>query len=71
MGAHRRRRSSRSAPPRAAPGCSATPGPPTAKATEAYSKYVITDMYAKAAQGIPPAEAVKWAESELKKIYET
>ena len=45
-------------------------GPPTAKATEAYSKYVITDMYAKAAQGTPPAEAVKWAESELKKIYE-
>jgi multiple sugar transport system substrate-binding protein len=46
-------------------------GPPTAKATEAYSKYVITDMYAKAAQGVPPAEAVKWAEGELKKIYET
>jgi multiple sugar transport system substrate-binding protein len=46
-------------------------GPPTAKATEAYTKYVITDMYAKAAQGTPPAEAVKWAESELKKIYET
>jgi multiple sugar transport system substrate-binding protein len=45
-------------------------GPPTAKATEAYSKYVITDMYAKAAQGTPPAEAVKWAEAELKKIYE-
>jgi multiple sugar transport system substrate-binding protein len=45
-------------------------GPPTAKATEAYTKYVITDMYAKAAQGTPPAEAVKWAESELKKIYE-
>jgi len=46
-------------------------GPPTAKATEAYTKYVITDMYAKAAQGTPPAEAVKWAEGELKKIYET
>jgi multiple sugar transport system substrate-binding protein len=46
-------------------------GPPTAKATEAYSKYVITDMYAKAAQGMAPAEAVKWAEAELKKIYET
>jgi multiple sugar transport system substrate-binding protein len=45
-------------------------GPPTAKATEAYTKYVITDMYAKAAQGTPPAAAVKWAESELKKIYE-
>ena len=46
-------------------------GPPTAKATEAYTKYIITDMYAKAAQGTPPAEAVKWAEGELKKIYET
>jgi len=40
------------------------------KATEGFTKYVITDMYAKAAQGTPPAEAVKWAESELKKIYE-
>ena len=29
--------------------------PPTAKATEVYSKYVITDMYAKAAQGTAPA----------------
>jgi hypothetical protein len=28
-------------------------------------------MYAKAAQGTAPAEAVKWAEAELKKIYET
>jgi len=27
-------------------------------------------MYAKAAQGMPPADAVKWAEVELKKIYE-
>jgi multiple sugar transport system substrate-binding protein len=45
-------------------------GPPTAKATEAYSKYIMTDMYAKAAQGTPPADAVRWAEAELKKIYE-
>jgi multiple sugar transport system substrate-binding protein len=45
-------------------------GPPTAKATEVYTKYIITDMYAKAAQGMPPADAVKWAEGELKKIYE-
>ena len=45
-------------------------GPPTAKATEVYTKYIITDMYAKAAQGTPPADAVKWAEGELKKIYE-
>ena len=33
-------------------------GPPSAKATEAYSKYVITDMSAKAAQGTPLADAV-------------
>jgi multiple sugar transport system substrate-binding protein len=46
-------------------------GPPTAKATEAYTKYIITDMYAKAVQGPSSADAVKWAESELKKIYES
>jgi multiple sugar transport system substrate-binding protein len=45
-------------------------GPPDAKAQEGLSKYIITDMYAKAAQGTPPADAVKWAEGELKKIYE-
>jgi len=45
-------------------------GPPSAKATEAYTKFIITDMYAKAVQGTPPADAVKWAEEELKKIYE-
>jgi multiple sugar transport system substrate-binding protein len=44
-------------------------GPPTAKASEVYSKYIITDMYAKAIQGMPAEEAAKWAESELKKIY--
>jgi multiple sugar transport system substrate-binding protein len=45
-------------------------GPATAKATEAYSKYIIVDMYAKAAQGTKAEDAVKWAEGELKKIYE-
>src|SRR2546425_377412 len=45
-------------------------GPSSAKATEAYSKYIITDMYAKAVQGMPPAQAVAWAEAELRKIYE-
>ena len=44
-------------------------GPPTARATEVYSKYIIVDMYAKAIQGMSPEDAVKWAESELKKIY--
>jgi multiple sugar transport system substrate-binding protein len=45
-------------------------GPATAKATEAFSKYVVTDMYAKAVQGMKAEDAVKWAEGELKKIYE-
>src|SRR5436189_339158 len=45
-------------------------GPATAKATEAYTKYIITDMYAKGVQGTSAEDAVKWAESELKKIYE-
>ncbi len=44
-------------------------GPPTAKASEVYSKYIITDMYTKAVQGMKPEDAVKWAEGELKKIY--
>jgi len=41
----------------------------SAKATEVYTKYVITDMYAKAVQGMAAEESVKWAEGELKKIY--
>jgi multiple sugar transport system substrate-binding protein len=44
-------------------------GPPNAKATEVQSKYIITDMYAKAVQGMAAEDAVKWAEGELKKIY--
>ena len=39
------------------------------KAAEVLSKYIITDMYAKAVQGMPAEEAVKWAEGELKKVY--
>ena len=46
------------------------PGPATGKATEAYTKYIIVDMYAKAVQGMKAEDAVKWAETELKKIYE-
>ncbi len=45
-------------------------GPSTAKATEAFTKYIVTDMYAKAVQGMKAEDAVKWAEGELKKIYE-
>jgi multiple sugar transport system substrate-binding protein len=44
-------------------------GPPSAKATEAYSKYVIVDMFAKGVQGMKPEDAVKWAAGELQKIY--
>jgi multiple sugar transport system substrate-binding protein len=44
-------------------------GPFSARATEAYTKYIVTDMYAKAVQGMAPADSVKWAEGELKKIF--
>ena len=44
-------------------------GPANAKASEVYSKYIITDMYAKAAQGTKAEDAVKWAAGELKAIY--
>jgi len=45
-------------------------GPATAKATESYTKYIIVDMYAKAVQGMKAEDAAKWAEGELKKIYQ-
>src|SRR5215468_11109230 len=44
-------------------------GPPNGKAAEGLSKYIVTDMYAKAVQGMPPEESVNWAETELKKVY--
>jgi multiple sugar transport system substrate-binding protein len=39
------------------------------KPAEVLTKYIITDMYAKAVQGASAEDAVKWAEGELKKIY--
>jgi len=33
------------------------------------SKYILTDMYAKAVQGMPAEKAVKAAHDELIKIY--
>ena len=45
-------------------------GPSTGKATEAFSNYIVVDMFAKAVQGMKPEDAVKWAEGELKKVYE-
>ena len=44
-------------------------GPSNAKATEVFSKYIVTDMYAKAVQGARAEDAVSWAAGELKKIY--
>jgi len=44
-------------------------GPANRKAAEVISKYIISDMYAKAVQGMAPADAVKWAHGELVKIY--
>ena len=44
-------------------------GPSNRASAEAVSKFIITDMYAKAVQGTPAEEAVKWAHGELVKIY--
>ena len=44
-------------------------GPSRRPAAEAITKYILVDMYAKAVQGMPPADAVKWAHGELVKIY--
>jgi len=44
-------------------------GPASKKAAEVLTKYLVVDMYAKAIQGEPAEDAVKWAEGELKKVY--
>jgi multiple sugar transport system substrate-binding protein len=44
-------------------------GPADRKAAEGLSKYLITDMYAKAVQGMPAEDAVKWAHEEFAKIH--
>jgi ABC-type glycerol-3-phosphate transport system substrate-binding protein len=44
-------------------------GPPSQKAAEVQTKYIIVDMYAKAIQGMPAEESVKAAHDELVKIY--
>jgi multiple sugar transport system substrate-binding protein len=44
-------------------------GPPSRKAAEVLSKYIIVDMYAKAVQGMPAEDAVKWAHAEVAKVY--
>jgi multiple sugar transport system substrate-binding protein len=45
------------------------PGPSSRNAAEVVSKYIITDMYAKAVGGMPAEDAVKWAHAELAKVY--
>jgi multiple sugar transport system substrate-binding protein len=40
-------------------------GPSRRPAAEAISKYILVDTYAKAVQGMPPTDAVKWAHGEL------
>ena len=44
-------------------------GPAGRAAAETISKFIIVDMYAKAVQGTPAEDAVKWAHDELVKIY--
>jgi multiple sugar transport system substrate-binding protein len=44
-------------------------GPPGRAAAEAVTKYIVVDMYAKAVQGMPAEDAVKWAHDELVKVY--
>ncbi|OAF05691.1 sugar ABC transporter substrate-binding protein [Bradyrhizobium centrolobii] len=44
-------------------------GPPNRKAAEVVTKYIITDMYAKAIQGMPAEDAVKWAHDEVVSAY--
>ena len=47
------------------------PGPPNQKAGLAWSKYIVVDMFARAIQGESPEAAVKWAEGEMKAVYES
>jgi multiple sugar transport system substrate-binding protein len=44
-------------------------GPADRRAAEVLSKYIIIDTYAKAVQGMPAEDAVKWADAEVKKIH--
>jgi multiple sugar transport system substrate-binding protein len=44
-------------------------GASNAKAAEVVTKYIITNMYAKAVQGMPPEQAVLEAHTELARIY--
>lgn len=45
------------------------PGPADRSAAEVLSKYIVIDMFAKAVQGMPAEDAVKWAAGEVQMIY--
>lgn len=44
-------------------------GPADRHAAEVLSKYIIVDMFAKAIQGTPAQDAVKWAHGEVARIH--
>jgi multiple sugar transport system substrate-binding protein len=44
-------------------------GPSNRRSAEVLTKYILTDMYAKAVQGMPPEQSVAAAHEELVKIY--
>jgi multiple sugar transport system substrate-binding protein len=44
-------------------------GPADRHAAEVLSKYIIIDMYAKAVQGMPAKDAVKWAQGEVAAVH--
>jgi multiple sugar transport system substrate-binding protein len=45
------------------------PGPYTREASQVMDSYIIVDMMAKVCQGVSIDDAIKWAVSEMKKIY--
>jgi multiple sugar transport system substrate-binding protein len=47
------------------------PAPPDRRLAEAVAKYVVVDMFAKAAGGAKTPEVIKAAEAQLKEIYKT
>ena len=44
-------------------------GPYDRRSQEAFAKYIIVDLYARAVKGESADSVIKWAESELKNIY--
>jgi multiple sugar transport system substrate-binding protein len=45
------------------------PGPYDRRASEAWAKYILVDLYARAAKGESADSVIKWAAAELKNIY--